>query len=338
MKYKCAVIGLGNIGFKFTLDLKRKGVWSHVDAYKKCKQTDLSGVVDVSPDNLDFFQSRERDIPAFSSVKELFENVPGIDIVSVCVPSEHHFAVCMEVLKYDIKAIFCEKPLSVSVDESKDLVQKAREKGVLLAVNYTRRWESVYSHVQAMIKKGDIGVLKTIHGIYPERVYTVGSHLFDVILMLTDLKPLTISAVESARRDDPCLSGWIKFEKDLVATFTTTGAKENLIFEIDLIGERGRLKILENGANIEWSLFKESNRYSGYMEEARQEIRLPRGNDRFLEAVDDITACLDGKRDRVKCSGEDAVLVDQMIYKAVESAGKEGKPLPILKEETCSCR
>ena len=44
MVYQAAIVGLGNIGFRFSYDAKRKGTWSHVDAYNKCLSTELTGL------------------------------------------------------------------------------------------------------------------------------------------------------------------------------------------------------------------------------------------------------------------------------------------------------
>ena len=47
MKYKAAIIGLGQIGFKIDLDPFRKIIWSHAKAYDHIKNIKLIGVSEI---------------------------------------------------------------------------------------------------------------------------------------------------------------------------------------------------------------------------------------------------------------------------------------------------
>lgn len=324
-RFDCAVIGLGNIGFRFGLDPKRKETWTHVDAYRKSAATRLVGAVEIDPENARLFEKENPGIPVYRTVKELFDN-HSIDMVSLCVPTEKHFSVFSDVVGRGARAVFCEKPLSCSVRQSEEMVRMARDRGVVLAVNYTRRWEASCRQVKVMIERGKIGEITAVHSFYPGRIYSIGSHLFNTLMFLTRIRPASVSAVRVDNEKDPSLSGFIKGRTGVIATFLATGRKEDLVFEIDIIGRKGRLRLLDNGNKIEWSLFKESRRYSGYKELVRQPMPAPVKNDRFTDAVNDIARVLEGKRKSTLCPGEDGLLVDAIIEKALVSAGKDGKP------------
>lgn len=322
MRYNCAVIGLGNIGSKFSLDPKRKGTWTHVEAYKKCIYTKLVGTVEIASENIQIFESNNPDIPVYNTIRDLFSN-HRIDLVSICVPTKEHFSVFSEVVNCGPRAIFCEKPLSGSLADSKKMVNLAQKKNLTLTVNYLRRWQSSYNLVSRIIDSGKIGEIKSVNSYYPGHIYTMGSHLFDTLLMLVKFIPTMVSAANIQDSPDPSISGWFILKHNsngIFASFSATGRREDLIFEIDIIGDEGRLRISDNGYNIELFLFEESKRYSGYRELALKEIKQPHENDRFVDAVLDIVQVLDGKRERVKCSGEDALFVDEMIEMAVTSA------------------
>ena len=325
MTYNAAVIGLGNIGYVFKLDPKRKGIWTHTDAYKKCGFTNLVGAVETNAGRAEIFRKGNPNIPVYGCVQELFDN-HKVDAVSICVPTEKHFPVFREVIKHNIKAVFCEKPLAYAPEESKKMVNEGKRKGIVFAVNYARRWESSYCMVMAMVKKGAIGRINAVHSFYPGQIYNIGSHLFDTVLFLTGLCPVAISGIKVNMSGDPSVSGWIKCKSGAFITFSSTGRREDLIFEIDIVGDAGRLRIIDNGNGIEFFVFKESMKYSGYRELYPEKINLPPKNERFEEAISDIIGVLEGRRKNVKCPAEEALLVDRIIEKALVSAMKKGKP------------
>jgi len=324
MVYTAAVIGLGNIGFKFDLDAKRKETWTHVAAYQKCPLTKLVACVEPDPVNVRLFKQRHPQIPVYATVNQLFDH-HDIDVASVCVPTPLHAKVLWEVLGRQVRTIFCEKPLSMRYQESARIVSMARKKKVQLAVNYVRRWQTTFQAVKAKIEEGGIGHIQAAHAFYPGQIFNIGSHLMDTVLMVTGLKPKRISAVKTTTQgDDPSLSGWIECAERKAITFAATGKREDLIFEIDVIGDEGRIRILDNGGRIEWGVFKKSRRYSGYREIVAKTLRVPEANDRFLDAVTNIARNLTDKNEKVLCCGSDGLIVDRMIERALCSAKRKG--------------
>ena len=326
MVFKVGVIGLGNIGFKFSYDVKRKGTWSHVDAYNKCSSTHLIGAVEIDRDTIDLFHSKFPNIPVYPTVKDLL-SAHHIDIVSICVPTHLHYSLFKEVIKYDIKAIFCEKPLSGSITESEQMVSLAKERNIVLAVNYTRRWQNSYIFAKKMVDEGKIGKIRTITAYYPGQIYNIGSHLFDTIRMFSQIQPDFFSGVTIEPGADPSISGFMCCPQGISLSFIATGKREDLIFEIDIIGDNGRLKILENGDAIEYFQFRESLRYSGYRELVKEVLPSIKDNDRFVDAIFNIAHVLEGKALEVLCSGDEGVAVDRIINAAVQSAQSNGRPM-----------
>jgi predicted dehydrogenase len=312
MVFQAAVLGLGNIGFKFSYDEKREGTWSHVDAYGKCPSTDLIAAVEIDKTTIDLFHTRYPGIPVYPTVEALFA-AHNLDIVSLCVPTKLHYPMFKEVSQYPVKAIFCEKPLSLSVEESREMVRIAQEKDILLAVNYTRRWQNSYIFVKKLIDEGKIGKITAITAYYPGQIYNIGSHLFDTVRMISGLQPVTASVIKVNDAPDPSVSGWFLSEDKVFFSFIATGNREDLIFEIDVVGCQGRIRILENGDKVEYYVFQESKRYSSYRELVPVHITQPLPNDRFADAVQNIADVLIGSAPCIYCSGTDGLYVDMMI-------------------------
>lgn len=327
--YNAAVIGLGNIGFQFNLDPKRKETWSHVSAYEKCERTKLVAAVEIDKGKRELFEKYFPNTPVIQSVHDVFEN-REIDIVSVCTPTETHFDIFNKIMEFDTKAIFCEKPFMASVKEADLCIKRAREKKVVLSVNHTRRWDSNYMHCSELISGGAIGEVKAVHGFYPGGIYNMGTHLLDTVRMLTGRYPEKVSGVfRDVQSEDPPVSGWIRFSGDVDCTFLSTGKEREVIVEIDVLGTEGRLRIIDNGNEIELYKFCDSQSYSGYRELMQVEPGSYERKDRFVEAVSDIVEVLDGKKKETNCSGEEGLWAIIMTQQILESATRDGEPIQI---------
>ena len=286
-----------------------KGRGAHVDAYNKCPSTTLKGAVEIDRKTIDLFHTKYPDIPVYPTVKDLVSE-HCIDIASICVPTRLHYPMFKEIIGHDVKAIFCEKPLSGVVHESQEMVDLAKEKKIVLAVNYTRRWQNSYILAKKLVEEGKIGNLRAVTAYYPGQIFNIGSHLFDTVRMITQIRPRSFNVVSVQPGPDPSISGWMDCDKGIHFSFIATGKREDLVFEIDVIGDEGRLKILNNGDIVEHFQFKESERYSGYRELVRQDLGDIEENDRFADAIRNITDVLDDTVPSVLCTGEDGLAVD----------------------------
>lgn len=329
MIYKAAVIGLGNIGFKFDLDNKRKGTWSHAAAYERSEKTELAAAVEINAANAELFRKNYNNIPVFKSIKQMMDNVT-IDIVSISTTTETHYPILKELVQYPLKAIFCEKPLSLNQDEAMEMVSLCSKANIIMAVNHTRRWEGNFLLARQMIQEGKLGGIRAVSVFYPDQIFNVGTHLFDAINMLIDRKPRYVSGIgRDLAVSDPGISGWILFEDDILCTVNALGKREDLVFELDIIGSAGRLNILENGQKLAYHIFSESSHYSGYRELTVGKTETPPEKDRFVAAIDDIIAVLEGAKDRVNCTGMDGCLAMTLALSLVNSAKKQGMPLEV---------
>ncbi len=329
--FKAGVIGLGNIGFRFNLDPKRKETWSHVSAYERCQDTELAAAVEINRETIDLFSQQYGNVPVFDSVGRMMEHL-DIDIASICTPTESHAAILEELAAYPVKAIFCEKPFAASIDEGARMVRLCEGNGIVLAVNHTRRWDAGYITVRDMIRDGKIGNVTAINALYPGQVFNIGTHLIDTVRMFIEKDVRAVSGISfNIDNRDPNISGWIDFGGCIPFTMLATGKREDLIFEIDVVGTEGRIRSLENGDKVEWYAFDESQRYSGYRELVPMPVKPVSKNDRLVEAVKDITAVLKGEKKTVNCAGIDGLLVVSIALSLEESGKNNGRPVSLVR-------
>ena len=198
---KVAVVGLGFMGRTHIQSLRRLGVEVH-------------GVAGISEDEA---MAAAQDLAIQKWYRSFDEAVADdeIEVVHICTPNALHFQQAKQALEAG-KHVFCEKPLAMTPAESGELVDLAKKKGLVTAVNYNLRFYPICQEARARIAAGDIGSPYLIHGAYlqdwlflktdwnwrlePEQggdlrvVADIGTHWMDMVMYLTGLKITEVMA------------------------------------------------------------------------------------------------------------------------------------------------
>jgi predicted dehydrogenase len=140
---------------------------------------------------------------------------PAIDAVHICTPNAQHFPMAKDALQAG-KHVICEKPLATSVEEGKELVALAAERGVRNCVCHNLRFYPMVQQMRAMREAGDLGEILVVQGTYfqdwllyetdwnwrvdakaggPSRCMAdIGSHWFDLAEHVTGLRVSSLCA------------------------------------------------------------------------------------------------------------------------------------------------
>ncbi len=98
----------------------------------------------------------EHNIPlAFDSVAELCRS-PEVDAVLVTTPNSLHLPDVLAAVDAG-KAVLCEKPLAMNTAECRQMVEAARQKGVLFGVAHVFRFHESMHEIQRLVSNGKIG-------------------------------------------------------------------------------------------------------------------------------------------------------------------------------------
>lgn len=91
---------------------------------------------------------------------------PKIKAVDICLPHHLHYGSAMSALEAD-KQVLIEKPLANSLVEADAMIQKAHQKGLILAVLENFRYEPAVERAVELMKQGVIGdpFMITIHEV-----------------------------------------------------------------------------------------------------------------------------------------------------------------------------
>ena len=101
----------------------------------------------------------------YSSAKQFtdFENLLNeVDAVAIATPAALHYAMAKQALLAG-KDIFVEKPLSLKVDEGRELVELAREKGNILLVGHLLEYHPAVVKLKDLVDNGELGRIQYIY-------------------------------------------------------------------------------------------------------------------------------------------------------------------------------
>ncbi|MGV8986113.1 MAG: inositol 2-dehydrogenase [Cypionkella sp.] len=84
-----------------------------------------------------------------------------IDAVVICTPTDTHADLIEKFVKAG-KAVFCEKPIDLSLDRVKDCLKVVRAAKGTLMVGFNRRFDPHFMAVRAEIDKGSIGAVEMV--------------------------------------------------------------------------------------------------------------------------------------------------------------------------------
>jgi predicted dehydrogenase len=91
----------------------------------------------------------------------------GIDAVSIVTPNASHHAVARAFLDAGIHVI-CDKPLTTTLDDARDLVRAVRESGCVFALTHNYTGYPMVRHARAMVTAGELGAIRVVQVEYPQ--------------------------------------------------------------------------------------------------------------------------------------------------------------------------
>ena len=140
-----------------------QGAW-HATWAQKSDVVELAGIYDISEKRVN--AAKENGIHVYTSLEELITD-ETIDMVLCATPNDVHKEIVLAALNAK-KHVICEKPVALSVGDFDDMVNAAKENGVLFTVHQNRRWDVDYLAIKSIIASGEIGdtinIESRIHG------------------------------------------------------------------------------------------------------------------------------------------------------------------------------
>jgi scyllo-inositol 2-dehydrogenase (NADP+) len=140
-----------------------------------------------------------------------------IDLVVVNTPDNLHHDMVLKAIKAG-KHVVVEKPFTLTVAEADDLIDKAKQAGVLVSVFQNRRWDSDFLTVEKILEEKWLGRLVEYEAHFDRyrnfiqentwkelaesgsgTIYNLGSHLIDQALVLFGLPGFVYADIRTLR-------------------------------------------------------------------------------------------------------------------------------------------
>lgn len=183
MSVRVAVVGVGHLGKH------------HARILSTLPGVELVAVVDTN-------RARAEEIAAANGTTALFDSAElagKVDAVSIAVPTERHLEVALPLLRAGVP-VLVEKPMARSLEEADAMIAAAAERGVVLAVGHTERFNPAVDAARPMLHDPRFIEVHRL-GTFPERsldidvVFDLMIHDLDVVLSLVRSDVESVEAV-----------------------------------------------------------------------------------------------------------------------------------------------
>lgn len=262
-QYNVLIVGAGKIGAFFDTPYS-KNIFTHAHAFCKTEGFNLLGFVDVSETKGNEAASLWN-VKCFSTLEEAFSK-NKIDVVSVCVPDDYHYYILKKISEFPIKLVFAEKPLAKNINQAEEIIKIYKEKNISCLVNYSRRFVAEFNILKDNILKSKYGEFICGNGYYGKGILHNGSHLIDLLrYLIGEIKDFkVINHNFDFYDDDPSVSAILNFEKGGNFVMQNMPCNNYTIFELELLFEHKRIRIIDSGFKIEEYSVIDSKVFSGY--------------------------------------------------------------------------
>jgi len=143
-RLKVAVVGPGGWGRQ------------HTRIFSQRRDTELVAIVGRDAGRTDA-QARALGVPGFTHIADMLDAAQP-DLVTVCLPNEHHFGPTMELVRAGVP-LLVEKPFVFDLDEADQLLQEAADRNLFFAINFNHRYAEPVVRARAAMQQGTLGEL-----------------------------------------------------------------------------------------------------------------------------------------------------------------------------------
>lgn len=161
----------------------------------------LRAACDAHGPTLDQWKAKYPDVKFTSNYRDLLDD-KEIRAIAIAAPAAQHFALAKEALLAG-KDLFVEKPITLTVKEGREIVDLAREKGLVLMVGHILQYHPAVTKLKELIAKGELG---KIQYVYSNRLnigklrteeniwWSFAPHDISIILSLLNEEPSRVQA------------------------------------------------------------------------------------------------------------------------------------------------
>jgi UDP-N-acetyl-2-amino-2-deoxyglucuronate dehydrogenase len=329
-----AILGMGHIAKK------------HIEAIGAAEGANLAAICDTNEERL---KEVPENVKTYTDLEQMLTENEDIDVVNICVPSGLH-ARLTKIVAEKKRHIIVEKPMSLKLEDSKRMIEVAKENGVKLAVVHPNRFRPAIQKLKNEVANGKFGTMSHANATvrwnrnqeYYDQAPWRGTKEFDggvlmnqaihnLDLMLWLMGPVhSVQAMAATRlrkiETEDVAGAIVKFRSGALGMIeaATTIYPKNLEESLAVFGETGSAKISGRTANLieTWDIEGVNEKE---VHETKEEIQNdPFGKPGHQWIIEDMVSAIQENREPI-VTGEDGMAPVQLILAILESAetGKE---------------
>jgi len=226
---------------------------NHARVLADMDEIELVAICDSSEKNAKILAERYH-IPFYTNHNIMLKE-HKLDMASIAVPTNLHFDIAKDVIEEGI-SVLIEKPIASKIEEAKTLINLAKDKGVVLTVGHTERFNPAVVELKKRIDKGELGTIYKISSSrlspFPARVVDMGViidlavHDLDVFYYLLDSDVLSVQATMDRRlhkqHEDICVA-FLRFKNGVVGILNVDRLTPVPVRELRVTGSKGMFEV-----------------------------------------------------------------------------------------------
>lgn len=336
-KLNVGIIGAGRIGMLHANNILN----SHYFNLKAISDIHIGHLQGTHYENL---------VPLITTDSNVLFSRPDIDALFICSSTDTHAAYIVKAARSG-KHIFCEKPISFNIGDTRRALRIVQETGVKFQVGFNRRFDKHFRKVYETIKAGTIGQphmikISSRDPEAPPEEYVQNSggmfmdmsiHDFDMVRYLSGSEVSEVY-VKAANLIDPKFGKYndvdtaiilITFENGTMAVIDNSRqAVYGYDQRIEVFGEKGEV----SAGNEAQTNIQISTKDSIILDNPKY-FFLDRYKEAYLEEISEFAKSISGKSS-LMCTGEDGYQAE-LLALAAQLSWKEKRSIsiPELKSE-----
>jgi predicted dehydrogenase len=253
-KIRYAVVGLGHIAQVAVLP-----------AFKNCKHSELAALVSSDETKLRELGA-EFGVEARYTYDEYDQCLQSgdVDAVFIALPNHLHCEYTVRAAERGVH-VLCEKPMAVTEEECRQMIDACRERDVKLMIAYRLHFEEANMKAVEIAQTGELGRLRLFQSLFSMPVaedniriegekgggtlYDIGIYCINAARYLFRDEPIEVTAISVADKNDErfqevdeATSAVLRFPGERIATFTSSfGAADAGTYQV--CGTEGDLRL-----------------------------------------------------------------------------------------------
>lgn len=224
---KVGVVGLGNIAHI-----------AELPALSEIKNVEIVAVFDISQESVDIAMSKYKILKGFTSFDEFIKE--DMDCAFVLTPKQTHHEYVIRLLDRGLD-VFTEKPLALTLKESKEMVEAAEKNNKFLMVGLNRRYAPVYQKVKEQYKdkRPDVVIAqKNRNGTEYRATLENAIHVIDIMRWLCgEAVSVEAQSIFTNPEYEDLVTAQIKFDSGSVGMLVASRTAGQWIEKLDVYGD-----------------------------------------------------------------------------------------------------